>query len=298
MNRSKYREYLNLFPEEIFDGAGGAQVIEDIPIDKKNHIEVMVLKKSAIFVFIRTSCKKTGDMMMAQLKVKEMFCINYPNVFIFFKSGLCEYVFTARYLSKEKITAGLLSELEDEFVYPSFSQVTLKNISDLADKKKSLSCRPKVIYKDGIMFERHTIVSRLGLLVREEYFPVADDDPVKFLYLTAIGGIVGLHKFITGELAFGIFYLLTCGGFGIFYLFDIVSILCGDYFLKQIRYEEDEEKIRRNVCRIYLRRLDRNSVFTGIACLVAASLISLFVYTKVYIPGLIRIGELLIRGFT
>lgn len=49
------------------------------------------------------------------------------------------------------------------------------------------------------------------------------------LLLCAFGGGVGAHRFYTGHILFGVIQLLTCGGFGIWYIIDFVFILMGKY---------------------------------------------------------------------
>lgn len=49
------------------------------------------------------------------------------------------------------------------------------------------------------------------------------------LALAAFGGVFGLHRFYTGRAQSGVCMLLTLGGFGIWYLYDIVVIAAGDF---------------------------------------------------------------------
>jgi TM2 domain-containing membrane protein YozV len=42
-------------------------------------------------------------------------------------------------------------------------------------------------------------------------------------------GKLGIDRFYTGSIGLGIFKLLTCGGFGIWYIVDIVLIAVGSY---------------------------------------------------------------------
>lgn len=149
----------------------------------------------------------------------------------------------------------------------------------------------KVIIVDGIRYEKHSKRTWLfGYPIGEEYCPIAEDDPFIFLIITFIGGLFGIHKFMTGEWGKGIFYLLTCGGFGVFYCCDVLSILLGTYSIRQIEYEEAEGKITKKVIRIYLAKIDRKKLFYGIAMFVLSVVIAIGAYSKVYIPALGKLG--------
>lgn len=49
------------------------------------------------------------------------------------------------------------------------------------------------------------------------------------LLLCAFGGGLGAHRFYTGHILFGVIQLLTCGGFGVWYIIDFIFILMGKY---------------------------------------------------------------------
>jgi len=49
------------------------------------------------------------------------------------------------------------------------------------------------------------------------------------LILCGFGGYFGAHRFYTGHYLFGAIQFFTCGGFGIWYLIDLVFILMGKY---------------------------------------------------------------------
>ena len=127
----------------------------------------------------------------------------------------------------------------------------------------------RVIYVDGVKYEKHTVRSRvLGYPIGEQYFPVAEDDSMSFLLVTFVGGLFGVHKFITGEWCKGLFYLLTCGGFGVFYCFDILSILLGIYSIKQIEYDDIGGKIEKKVTRVYLDRISKEKIKYGLLAFI------------------------------
>jgi hypothetical protein len=49
------------------------------------------------------------------------------------------------------------------------------------------------------------------------------------LGLAVVGGVFGLHRFYTGRAHSAVWMLLTLGGCGIWYLYDIVVLAAGDF---------------------------------------------------------------------
>lgn len=47
----------------------------------------------------------------------------------------------------------------------------------------------------------------------------------KELVITIFLGWLGVHRFMRGEIGFGLLYLFTLGFFGIFYIFDVISCI-------------------------------------------------------------------------
>ena len=172
------------------------------------------------------------------------------------------------------------------------------SLSTLMALKKHLESlekyRKRTIERGGITYELHSVGTPFGLSFKEEYFPVAEDDPVKFLLIALLGGVFGAHKFVAGQWAAGFFYLLTCGGFAIFHGFDVLSIVSGTYYIKQISYTEDEDTVRRITERIYLKKPPRWASVLGIIGLIIPTGFAFLLYIKVFIPTLTYIGSLLL----
>jgi TM2 domain-containing protein len=49
------------------------------------------------------------------------------------------------------------------------------------------------------------------------------------LALAVVGGVFGLHRFYAGRAQSGVWMILTLGGCGVWYLYDIVVIAAGDF---------------------------------------------------------------------
>ena len=133
-----------------------------------------------------------------------------------------------------------------------------------------------------IISEKHYL-KKAGLAVSEQWFPVADDDPDGFLMLTAIGGIFGLHKFKAGQIGKGILYLLTFGGFGVMYIFDLISLFMGGYYIKQTAYDETDGDLKRYSKRVYMGKPSfsiRNCVVSLLASIAVICAVR-FIYIPV-----------------
>ncbi len=128
------------------------------------------------------------------------------------------------------------------------------------------------IVKDGVRYKKHGVCSKLfGYSFRDAWYPVAEDDPERFLYLTLFTGILGGHRFYAGEYGKGIAYLLTCGGFGIFYVSDVFNILTENYQITQVSYMENPDgSLSKRRLRIYLDRVGKGLAAKRFAFLLSA----------------------------
>ena len=58
---------------------------------------------------------------------------------------------------------------------------------------------------------------------------VSDRSRALALALAVVGGLFGLHRFYTGRVATGVCMLVTGGGVGIWYLYDVVVVAAGEF---------------------------------------------------------------------
>ena len=139
---------------------------------------------------------------------------------------------------------------------------------------------------NGVRYRKFNTRTKLfGYSVREDWYPIADEDPDRYLLLTILGGWFGLHKFTSREYGSGIFYLLTFGGFGIFYLFDVLSILCGTYSVNQTEYFENESGVlTRKKTKVFLDKVSLDPI-KWLALAVSAA-IAFITFRYVYVNAL------------
>ena len=155
------------------------------------------------------------------------------------------------------------------------------------------------IGEDGIRYRKHGVRSRLfQYSFKDAWYPVAEDDAERFLLRTLLTGIFGGHKFYAGEYGKGLLYLLTCGGFGVFYVSDVFNILTENYEITQVSYTENPDgSLARRKLRIYLDRIRRGVIWKAGVFLLAV-LIGFgsmrFGYTRLLVradQGLKRMAE-------
>lgn len=133
---------------------------------------------------------------------------------------------------------------------------------------------------DGTLLVRKREMVRLGGLDvmfagRELWFPCSGEDPDEQFRRMVFLGWFGYHRFREGSWLVGICYLLTCGCFGVFYLYDLVAMLTDSYFFTKVPYGQREKGIERQAHRIYYRPVeDRRRALillpVAVAILVAA----------------------------
>jgi len=88
--------------------------------------------------------------------------------------------------------------------------------------------------EDGSIDIRRKITTKIGPFqtfyeIGEAYFPCMSADGDSFFSIALSTGLVGGHKFYTGNYFQGILYLFTFGLLGVGYILDLVMILTGSY---------------------------------------------------------------------
>lgn len=172
-------------------------------------------------------------------------------------------------------------------IIPVVSQRQLEDCKYILNKYLDLQNKSKdvksYVDEDGVTYEKHYVSSYFGLKHTETWCPVADDNPNTFFLLTLFGGFIGLHKFKTGQIMQGLFYALTFGGFGIFYISDLLSIITGTYYLKQTTYTDcDDGSVTSSTRRIYIGK--PTNVWKSLACTLCGIGVSYLLMTQVYFP--------------
>lgn len=63
----------------------------------------------------------------------------------------------------------------------------------------------------------------------EAQVPKSDKNFLATLLLCIFLGTLGVHRFYVGKIGTGILMLITLGGFGIWWLIDLILIACGAF---------------------------------------------------------------------
>lgn len=149
-----------------------------------------------------------------------------------------------------------LEEVEDTgtptFIQSIISKQKCDEINKLAEPLPgNKNDSSKVRYdEDGIAYVEHYGSNAItGLITEKQWYPCYPDNPDRAYISMFFGGWFGIHKFKERHLAQGIFYALTCGCFGIFYVFDLIAMLTGTY--SQIWWDESESDIKKMKKRVY-----------------------------------------------
>ncbi|MBW8015937.1 MAG: TM2 domain-containing protein [Planctomycetes bacterium] len=57
----------------------------------------------------------------------------------------------------------------------------------------------------------------------------SDKNGVLCLVLCILVGTLGIHRFYVGKIGTGVLMILTFGGFGLWWLIDLIMIVCGAF---------------------------------------------------------------------
>lgn len=141
--------------------------------------------------------------------------------------------------------------------------------------------------EDGTLLVKKYVKRQIGTLSmpfgeQELWFPCLSDDPDKRFLTMFFGGWFGYHRFQEKRYLYGLFYFLTCGCFGVFYLFDLLEMLWGNYGIHQISYEYEQESLVRKKKRYYYAPLKQPR--RAIVLLVIAFFLTLLLVQFIYRP--------------
>lgn len=138
-------------------------------------------------------------------------------------------------------------EVEDtgdiRFVKPLVSQMIIEKIEKLNGEQRNQQYIDENtrIDEDGTLYiQKYETVKILGLIKGKKWYRCSEEDPDKIFLLTFLGGWFGLNKFREGKIKTGLFYLITCGCAGIFYVIDLINMITGTKCYEEITYEEDK----------------------------------------------------------
>lgn len=112
---------------------------------------------------------------------------------------------------------------------------------------------------------------------KEMWYQCSEKPADRQFVWTVLGGWFGLHKFQEGKPLQGIFYLLTCGCYGVFYLCDLFAMLCGDYSFKKVMYTDEGEGVERKMHRVYYGPMENKRMAAG-----------LFIFSLALLPVLVH----------
>jgi TM2 domain-containing membrane protein YozV len=133
-----------------------------------------------------------------------------------------------------------------------------------------------------------------GLATRNVYYPCLSDDPDEFFRLAFLGGIIGAHKYKSGQVMQGIFYTLTFGLCGVLYLCDLLAMICGNYCVQNNLYVSDATNgyhIVKRVQKRYLRALDNKRA--AVMLFLLAFFIAVLAVGLIYRPLVALVGQAL-----
>ena len=142
--------------------------------------------------------------------------------------------------------------------------------------------------EDGVLLVRKQEQGQAGAFgllpeYRELWFQCSEKNPDQQYLQMVLGGWFGLHKFLEGSLLQGLGYLLTCGCFGVFYLSDLLSMVCGNYCVKKVSYVDKDGEVERRIQKIYYGQLQykKRAAFLFLLAVAMLVLAAWFVYQPI-----------------
>lgn len=176
----------------------------------------------------------------------------------------------------------------EKYIRPFVSDSNLEHIIEVLTDMEDAGYMDGnyMIMPDGSMQVKKTITTGKTVFSdsREFLFPCEDEDGDKAYLVTLLGGWFGLHKFKRGKWGQGLLYLLTCGVGGVFYIYDLIMLLVGNYHDKKVEYNMEFGRITQKKQRIYARPVKNKKKFA--LTVPIALLLSMVLTTYVYMPAM------------
>lgn len=142
--------------------------------------------------------------------------------------------------------------------------------------------------EDGILLVRKLESEKVGGFdtlfgCKEMWYQCSEKNPDRQFLTVVLGGCFGLHKFLEASWLQGLFYLLTCGCFGVFYICDLISLFCSNYFYRKVSYVDEGMGIERRMQKIYYAPLEdkKRALLLLLLALVILVLVVCFVYQPI-----------------
>lgn len=180
-------------------------------------------------------------------------------------------------------------EKTEKYIRPLITEDKLDKIADILLQMEDAGFveGDYLIDPDGSMKVKKKIstTNGLGLLSNgcsEHLFLCEEEDGNKAYLTTVLGGWFGLHKFKRSKWGQGLLYLLTCGVGGVFYTYDLIMMLMGNYYDTKVEYAMEEGHIIQKKQRIYSRPVKNKKKWA--VTVPAALLLTWALATFVYIP--------------
>lgn len=116
--------------------------------------------------------------------------------------------------------------------------------------------------EDGVLLVRKRGAARRGIggIIppgREGWYRCSGSNPDLQYGKMVLFGWFGWHRFSEGDFLAGLLYLLTCGCFGVYYFYDLISMLTGNYSYLEEACPEGEGGLERRKSRVFYGPLVR-----------------------------------------
>ena len=188
--------------------------------------------------------------------------------------------------SKEELE-DMIEECEVEYtgdvsyVKPIVSKFTVDRIAKINKEKqqclKYIDENTREDEEGTVYVQKHESYKYIGLIKGKKWYRCSDENPNKIFFITLLGGWFGLHKFREGKIKTGLFYLLTCGGCGVFYVMDLIDMITGSRCYDEVTYEEKDGKLERNKEKVYYQKLSNPMIallLTPIALIISVVILN------------------------